>query len=175
MNREQIIDGLEKLRFFNQRAGRELWFFKSKQIQDMDIADADNILAEAIKATSSADGDAVSKNILKKKMQYYGFHAPDMTITEFVEDLPSAEPKIVPIANIHFDQDKMREICKSEWSDIALENLKLGAKIALQGVKEEINNITEEMARKGIDTKYFKPLKAFVDDRLEECEINEKG
>ena len=55
------------------------------------------------------------------------------------------------------------------------EYMELGAKIALQGVKEKINNITEEMTRKGIDTKYFEPIKAFVDDRLAECEINEKG
>ena len=56
-----------------------------------------------------------------------------------------------------------------------MNNIELGAKIALQGVKEKINNITEEMTRKGIDTKYFEPIKAFVDDRLAECEINEKG
>lgn len=55
------------------------------------------------------------------------------------------------------------------------DNMELGAKIALQGVKEKINNITEEMTRKGIDTKYFEPIKAFIDDRLAECEINEKG
>ena len=41
---------------------------------------------------------------------------PDIHSTKSIEDvikeLPSVEPKIVPIANIHFDQDKMREICK---------------------------------------------------------------
>ena len=37
-----------------------------------------------------ADGDLISRQVVKEKMQYYGFHAPDMTITEFVEDeLPS--------------------------------------------------------------------------------------
>lgn len=50
------------------------------------------------------------------------------------------------------------------------EYIELGAKIALQGAKEEINNITEEMTRKGVDTKYFEPIKAFVDDRLAESE-----
>ena len=55
------------------------------------------------------------------------------------------------------------------------DDMKLGIKIALQGVKEKINNITEEMARKGIDTKYFNPLKVFIEDRLTECEINEEG
>lgn len=56
-----------------------------------------------------------------------------------------------------------------------MNDTELGAKIALQGVKEKINDITEEMTRKGIDTKYFELIKAFVDDRLAECEINEKG
>jgi len=40
---------------------------------------------------ASKAGEYISKNILKEKMQYYGFHAPDMTVTEFVEDLPSVK------------------------------------------------------------------------------------
>ena len=31
--------------------------------------------------------NCVNKNILVAQMKYYGFHAPDMTITEFAEDL----------------------------------------------------------------------------------------
>lgn len=30
--------------------------------------------------------DAVSRQAVKEQMIYYGFHAPDMTVTEFVED-----------------------------------------------------------------------------------------
>jgi hypothetical protein len=40
--------------------------------------------------------DAVSRQTVKEQMIKYGFHAPDMTVTEFVEDLPSVnlqEPK----------------------------------------------------------------------------------
>ncbi len=33
--------------------------------------------------------DAVSKRTVKEQMIKYGFSAPDMTVTEFVEDLPS--------------------------------------------------------------------------------------
>ena len=33
--------------------------------------------------------DAVSRQMVKEQMIKYGFHAPDMTVTEFVEDLPS--------------------------------------------------------------------------------------
>ena len=37
--------------------------------------------------------DAVSRQVVKEQMLKYGFHAPDMTATEFVEDLPSVLPK----------------------------------------------------------------------------------
>ena len=32
--------------------------------------------------------DAISRQAVKEQMIKYGFHAPDMTVTEFVEDLP---------------------------------------------------------------------------------------
>lgn len=37
--------------------------------------------------------DAVSKKNLKEQMIKYGFHAPDMTVTEFVEDLSPITPR----------------------------------------------------------------------------------
>lgn len=45
---ETIIDHLEGLLFFNQRAGRELWFDKPKEVQDRDIVNAERHLQEAI-------------------------------------------------------------------------------------------------------------------------------
>jgi hypothetical protein len=39
--------------------------------------------------------DCVSRQAVKEQMIKYGFHAPDMTVTEFVEDilnLPSVQP-----------------------------------------------------------------------------------
>lgn len=40
--------------------------------------------------------DAVSREAVKNGMIKYGFHAPDMTVTEFVEDcLPSLTPQTV--------------------------------------------------------------------------------
>lgn len=33
--------------------------------------------------------DAISRQAVKEQMIKYGFHAPDMTVKEFVEDLPS--------------------------------------------------------------------------------------
>lgn len=38
-------------------------------------------------------GDVVSRDVVKEQMIMYGFHAPDMTVTEFVEDLPPVNPK----------------------------------------------------------------------------------
>ena len=36
--------------------------------------------------------DLISRQAVKEQMIKYGFHAPDMTVTEFVEDLPPANP-----------------------------------------------------------------------------------
>lgn len=47
-DREKVIDGLEMLRFFNQRSGRELWADKPHGIQQTDITNADAIFADAI-------------------------------------------------------------------------------------------------------------------------------
>ena len=47
-NVEKIIDYLEQIRFFNQRAGRELWNDKPTDIQNKDIENTDKKLGEAI-------------------------------------------------------------------------------------------------------------------------------
>lgn len=44
---------------------------------------------EVIKAC----GNAISRQVIKEQIIKYGFHAPDMTVTEFVEDLPSIKPQ----------------------------------------------------------------------------------
>ncbi len=44
---DKIIDGIEMIEFFNQRAGRELWFNKPKEIQDADIQKEQEILLAA--------------------------------------------------------------------------------------------------------------------------------
>ena len=48
IDREKVIDGLERLRFFNQRAGRELWADKPHDVQEKDIANADAVYADAL-------------------------------------------------------------------------------------------------------------------------------
>ena len=38
--------------------------------------------------------DAISRQAVKEQMIKYGFHAPDMTVTEFVENLPAVTPNM---------------------------------------------------------------------------------
>ena len=58
----EIIDKLHMLQFFNQRAGRELWQSKPKEVQDKDVENADKYLREAIKALEE---NAELKRLLK--------------------------------------------------------------------------------------------------------------
>ena len=44
---EKVIDYLEQIRFFNQRAGRELWNDKPTDIQNKDSEKTDKKLSEA--------------------------------------------------------------------------------------------------------------------------------
>jgi len=55
--RSKLLDKLEQLKFFNQRAGRELWSDKSQELQDEDIKNADAILEMAISALSENKGE----------------------------------------------------------------------------------------------------------------------
>ena len=48
MGKNEIIDKLEMLIFFNQRSGRELWSEKPVNVQNEDIANAEMILRSAI-------------------------------------------------------------------------------------------------------------------------------
>jgi hypothetical protein len=58
-------------------------------------------IADEIKEKSKDDfmalcadegGDAINRQVVKEQMIKYGFHAPDMTVTEFVEDLLPIAP-----------------------------------------------------------------------------------
>lgn len=53
------------------------------------------------------------------------------------------------------------------------EDMKFGAIIELQGVKEEIDTILHELKRKGIEEpKGFSVLQGYIEDRLAEMESN---
>ena len=52
-----------------------------------------------------------------------------------------------------------------------MDEMKSGMKIAYQGVKEEMETIVAELARKEIEKpKGFSILEQFIKDRLSECE-----
>ena len=52
-----------------------------------------------------------------------------------------------------------------------MNEIKSGMEIAYQGVKEEMETIVAELARKGIEKpKGFSMLEQFIKDRLSECE-----
>lgn len=51
------------------------------------------------------------------------------------------------------------------------EDMKTGAMIALQGVKEELSTITKELQRKGIDKpKGFSVLEGYIEDEIRELQ-----
>ena len=62
---EEIMDGLERLRFFNQRAGRELWADKPKEVQEQDIANADKIYSDALELLKSSVSAELVKQLLR--------------------------------------------------------------------------------------------------------------
>ena len=68
----KVIDGLERLQFFNQRAGRELWADKPTEVQEQDIANADAIYTDAI---------ALLKKQQAKIAEYQMIYGGDVTIT----------------------------------------------------------------------------------------------
>ena len=66
----ELVDKLKQLRFFNQRAGRELWGDKPREIQDKDIENADEIFSKAISALS--DIEKIRVEITTKIIHYDG-------------------------------------------------------------------------------------------------------
>lgn len=49
---EGLRDRIEQAQFFNQRAGRELWQDKPKEVQDRDIASSDKLYDALLKLIS---------------------------------------------------------------------------------------------------------------------------
>jgi len=61
-------------------------YLKYNRENNLDYVLTDKDVDMILEALSA---DAVSKTELKEKMLKYGFTAPDMTVTEFVEDFES--------------------------------------------------------------------------------------
>ena len=87
------------------------------------------ILTLAEMGLKNTRDDAVSRQVIKEQMLKYGFHAPDMTVTEFVEDLPPALPKrehgewldkqitndyhIIGICSLCHERNRIGQACRS--------------------------------------------------------------
>ena len=76
----------------DESAKMEISVNDMREISDMFVT---KCRAESkLKALQKPCEDAVSRQVIKERLSKYGFHAPDMTITEFIEDIPSVTPKI---------------------------------------------------------------------------------
>lgn len=89
----EIIDKLHMLQFFNQRAGRELWQSKPKEVQDKDVENADKYLSEAIKTLEEkAVSDEVYGNDSRYNVYFY--------MNEFLENGYSVSELIDILADV---------------------------------------------------------------------------
>ena len=70
------------------------------------------ILDEARKEHSD---DLVSRQTVKRQMIKYGFHAPDMTVTEFVEDLPPVNLQEPILDKIRADIEQLPINGRTNW------------------------------------------------------------
>lgn len=96
MTREEaIIDILEKWSFFfGQRAGRELWRDKPKEVQDQDIADFNRDIEIVRAALRPVSREQVEKfkeyfdNLYGKGLEVYGWHmnGEAKSFDDFYED-----------------------------------------------------------------------------------------
>lgn len=104
MTRELAIDLLSMIEFDHAECCLNTWYHGI----DNDMKEALDIAIKALELTQTgllkdcescrAENpnkceDAVSRLAVKEQMIKYGFHAPDMTVTEFVEDLSSVTPQ----------------------------------------------------------------------------------
>ena len=88
----KTIDGLERLRFFNQRAGRELWQDKPHDVQEMDMANADAVYADAIDLLKeqewnllTEDDDGIIHGVPGDDGQYLMTDGKDIWIDDYVD------------------------------------------------------------------------------------------
>ena len=73
---------------------REEAITHGKRVIDLGLNDETQAFCElVIEALEQESCDAVSRQVVKEQMIKYGFRSPDMTVTEFIEDLPSVNPQ----------------------------------------------------------------------------------
>lgn len=82
----------------------------------MRLIDADALLEEIQKVCFSSEW--------AKFRADYGSHGQCDYIINYIENASTEEPKIIPIANITFDEEKLREIVNEAVEQIKFENCK---------------------------------------------------
>ena len=102
MTREEVIKWLKI----------ELHIWESDCKSNHPIKDA---IRAAIKALEQEPcEDCISRQEVKKQMVKYGFHAPDVTVTEFIEDLPPVTPQ--PKCHAHWIHSKETPDFREHWT-----------------------------------------------------------
>ena len=83
----EIIDKLHMLQFFNQRAGRELWQSKPKEVQDKYVENADKYLSEAIKAVEENAENVTVDTVEQPEVEESEEETTEETVEETAEEL----------------------------------------------------------------------------------------
>ena len=101
---EKVMDGLERLRFFNQRAGRELWSDKPKEIQEQDIENADVIYSDALTILKKQE-----ELLNEQRQQIIMLVGAQRAIADMMKNLESME--LVADAVATKEQENSHETC----------------------------------------------------------------
>lgn len=103
MTKEEAIEWLKSLNYCDGEETQE-------------VAQAIEMGIKALEQQPS--DDCVSRQKVKEGMKKYGFHAPDMTVTEFIEDeLPPVIPKVPTSGDCVSRKDLLAQINES-WETI---------------------------------------------------------
>lgn len=95
--------------------------------------------------------DAVSRRVVKEQMIKYGFRAPDMTVTEFVEDdLPSVQPMRKQEPKTEWEQDHAILKAYSDGANEMLDKIREEIEQNAYPIVGRFNNIEKGMTLYGI-------------------------
>lgn len=122
--------------------------------------------------------DCVSRQVVKEGMIKYGFHAPDMTVTEFIEDeLPPVIPKVPTSGDCVSRKDLLAQINES-WETIETKLDFVNIVKASPSVKPKVSTSDDCVSRQAVlDLSDFVGTMPTIDhygDTLEEVVSVEK-
>lgn len=71
ISKDEALELLDKMSFFNQRAGRELWMDKSKEVQDEDIKNRERDIALLKQYIGQSTGNWIYHNRFQFGKSYH--------------------------------------------------------------------------------------------------------